>query len=153
MSSDEFDLFCTYLHLSGNKCIKSKLSIFLVLLMTTVRAGFMESSSACPLNQSVEIFRIIYMWIMKSMQTRGRMPNTGEEIKITAIYRKRKQTYSTCASTRQGLERLSPESLEFEPFHSSQMRLSYVLISFILHCWSDYLAGIRNGHHWGRTTT
>ena len=33
MSSDEFDLFCTYLYLSGNKCVKSKLSIFLVFLM------------------------------------------------------------------------------------------------------------------------
>jgi hypothetical protein len=33
MSSDEFDLFCTYLYLSGNKRVKSKLSIFLVFLM------------------------------------------------------------------------------------------------------------------------
>jgi hypothetical protein len=35
MSSDEFDLFCTYMYLSGNKRVKSKLSIFLVFLAAT----------------------------------------------------------------------------------------------------------------------
>ena len=33
MSLDEFDLFRTYLYLSGNKRVKSKLRNFLVFLM------------------------------------------------------------------------------------------------------------------------
>jgi hypothetical protein len=33
MSSDEFHLFSTYLYLFGTKCVKSKLSIFLIFLM------------------------------------------------------------------------------------------------------------------------
>ena len=37
-SSDEFDLFCTYLYLSGNKRVKSKLSIFLVLQVTCTKS-------------------------------------------------------------------------------------------------------------------
>jgi hypothetical protein len=36
MSSDEFHLFSTYLYLFGNKCVKSKLSIFLIFLMNKI---------------------------------------------------------------------------------------------------------------------
>jgi hypothetical protein len=36
MSLDELPLFPTYLYLFGNKCVKSKLSIFLVFLMSWV---------------------------------------------------------------------------------------------------------------------
>jgi hypothetical protein len=46
MSSDEFGLFCTYLYLSGNKRVKSILSIFLVFLMTSrIDLGWLPSGT------------------------------------------------------------------------------------------------------------
>ena len=59
MSSDEFDLFCTYLYLSGNKRVKSKLSIFPVFLMdigADVTLCKNENSSGCQPKSSARAY-------------------------------------------------------------------------------------------------